>query len=83
MANRMEWTLEVEGMSCKHCAHAVDEAVREVPGVVESRTDHAQGRCVILADSSVEGAALVAAVESAGYKVVSHRSRQPIVESWT
>ena len=83
MAQRIEWTIHVGGMTCRHCVKSVDEALREVPGVVESTTTLENGRCVVLADSSVTGAALIAAVESAGYQVLSHSSRQPIVESWT
>ena len=83
MAQRIEWTIHVGGMSCKHCVMSVDEALHEVPGVVESRTTLDDGRSVVLADSSVTSAALIAAVEGAGYSVLSHSSRQPLVESWT
>ncbi|MBI5490401.1 MAG: cation transporter [Deltaproteobacteria bacterium] len=83
MVRRIEWTIHVGGMTCRHCAKSVDDAVREVPGVVESATRHDDGRCIVLADSSVTAAALIAAVESAGYQVVSHSSREPLVESWT
>ena len=83
MAQRIEWTLHVGGMTCRHCVSSVDEALSEVSGVVESKTTLDNGRCVILADSLVTAAALIAAVEGAGYQVLSHSSRQPLVESWT
>jgi copper chaperone CopZ len=75
MAQRTEWTLQVAGMSCMHCARAVDEALREVPGVVESTTRHAEGRAVVVAEPSVSSAALTAAVEHAGYRVDGATSR--------
>ena len=75
MAQRTEWTLPVTGMSCMHCARAVDEALREVPGVLESTTKHAEGRSVIIAEPTVASAALIAAVERAGYRVAGATSR--------
>jgi Cu+-exporting ATPase len=75
MAQRTEWTLEVTGMTCMHCARAVDEALREVPGVVESTTKHAEGRAVVVAEPTVASAALIAAVERAGYRVDGATSR--------
>jgi Cu+-exporting ATPase len=75
MAQRTEWTLQVTGMSCMHCARTVDEALREVPGVVESTTRHAEGRSVVVAEPSVSSAALMAAVERAGYRVAGATSR--------
>jgi Cu+-exporting ATPase len=75
MAQRTEWTLDVTGMSCMHCARAVDEALREVPGVVESTTQHAEGRSVVVAEPTVASPALIAAVERAGYRVVAATSR--------
>ncbi len=75
MAQRTEWTLQVTGMSCMHCARAIDEALRGVPGVVESTTKHAEGRSVVVAEPSVTSAALIAAVEGAGYRVAGATSR--------
>ena len=75
MTQRTEWTLQVTGMTCMHCARAVDEALRGVAGVVETVTRHAEGRSVVVAEASVTSAALIAAVESAGYGVAGATSR--------
>jgi copper chaperone CopZ len=75
MTERIEWTFEVDGMSCGHCARAVDESLRAVPGVVRSTTNHADGRAVVLAEPAVDAAALVAAIEGAGYRVLGRTSR--------
>jgi copper chaperone CopZ len=60
-----------------HCARAVDEALGEVLGVESSKTDHAARRSVVVAAASVDSAALVAAIESAGYEVLD-RSSKPL-----
>ncbi len=75
MAEKTEWTLHVVGMTCMHCARAVDEALRGVAGVVESTTRHAEGKAVVVAAPSVTAAQLTAAVEQAGYKVAGATSR--------
>jgi copper chaperone len=75
MDARIEWTFQVGGMTCMHCARAVDDALGEVPGVERCKTDHAAGRSVVVAAADVDVAVLVAAVESAGYKVLERRSK--------
>jgi copper chaperone len=76
MAARNEWTLQIGGMTCMHCARAVDQALGQVPGVERSRTDHASGRSVVVAAPSVDFAALVAAIEYAGYEVLDRSSKR-------
>ena len=59
-------TLHVEGMMCTHCKQRVEQALRAVPGVTDAAAD------VDKKTASVTGhadrAALIAAVENAGYK---------------
>jgi len=61
----MTTTLTVEGMSCGHCEQTVEEALREVEGVTDATADHEAEQVTV--DGDVEVAALVAAVEEAGY----------------
>jgi mercuric reductase len=75
MSHRKEWTLTVEGMTCDHCARTVDDAVRKVPGVVESMTDHLAGTTRIVAEAAVEGSTLAAAVGSKNFRVVGEKVR--------
>lgn len=59
-------TLDVEGMSCNHCVTAVDEALREVPGVTV--TDVRIGSVTVNYDPAVANVeALLDAVADAGY----------------
>ena len=74
MFEKKEWSLEISGMTCDHCARTIDETLRGVAGVVESATDFAEGRARVVAEG-VEGAALAGAIAAKGYKVVRHTSR--------
>lgn len=59
----------VAGMSCSHCERSIQEEVFRVPGVVDAAADHETGRLVVTGDADPE--AVRAAVEEAGYEVVS------------
>jgi copper chaperone CopZ len=66
---RERTVLKVEGMTCGHCANAVEGELAAVPGVVSAEVDLGAGTAMV-----VGGAArreLEAAVERAGYKVGS------------
>ena len=64
----MTSTYAVAGMTCEHCVWSVTEEVSEVPGVTAVEVDLAGGRMTVQGD--VEDAAVRAAVEEAGYRVV-------------
>ena len=59
--------LRIEGMGCDGCVAAVDEALRKLPGVSQVRVDLAAGTAEVEAERSIDRAALVAAVDGAGY----------------
>jgi copper chaperone len=63
-------TYIVSGMTCSHCVASVTEEVSEVAGVERVDVDVASGRVVVQADS-IDDAAVRAAVDEAGYEVVS------------
>lgn len=71
-----EWALQIEGMTCAHCATNVDQSLRRVPGVVESSTLYEDGVARVITSGPVTAATLAGAVTSTGYRVVgeSHRS---------
>lgn len=64
-----ETVYTVQGMTCAHCVASVTEEISEVAGVDEVRVDLASGRVVVVGDA--EDAAVRAAVDEAGYEVVS------------
>jgi copper chaperone len=61
--------LKVEGMSCQHCVKAVTQAVQEVDPNASVKVELADGR--VSAESASPRDALAAAIEDAGYTVVS------------
>lgn len=70
MAEQIQWDLEIEGMTCDHCARTIDEVVRRIRGVSDSTTSYADGRAQIIADSSVDATTLSGAIAGKGYKVI-------------
>ena len=63
----MELTLKIEGMMCPHCEARVKKALEAVPGVAEAIPSHDKNNAVVKLNGDVDTAALVAAVEAAGY----------------
>ena len=62
-------TFTVAGMTCGHCVNAVTEEVSQLAGVTAVDVDLASGGLTVTSEASVDGAAVRAAVEEAGYEV--------------
>lgn len=62
--------LTVRGMSCGHCEMRVKKALLQVSGVIDAQASHEQGQATVTVDAKqdVSVAALIAAVQSAGYE---------------
>ncbi len=65
---RSRTELAIEGMSCASCVAHVAGALREVPGVSEATVNLATERATVLHAGPVAAAALIGAVEHAGYR---------------
>lgn len=66
----MEVNLDIEGMSCMHCARTVKTALESVPGVLRADVNWERGKAVVEAEE-VEVDRLAEAVEETeAYKVV-------------
>jgi len=65
----MTTTLTVEGMTCEHCEQSVEEALESVDGVEVTSVDRDAERATVEGDA--DPAALVAAVEDAGYEATA------------
>lgn len=64
--------LHIEGMSCGHCLNAVDQALRDVPGVEIERVT--LGRAEVRYDErTTDPSRLEAAVADAGYRATLQR----------
>ena len=61
----------VQGMTCAHCVTAVTDEVAAIPGVSGVEVDLASGQVTVTAASDPDPAAIAAAVDEAGYTLVS------------
>jgi copper chaperone CopZ len=61
---------QVTGMTCGHCEMSVREEVGEIPGVTGIEVSHETGRLRVGSEAPVDEAAVLAAVEEAGYTAV-------------
>ncbi len=59
--------LQVVGMTCEHCVHAVRHELGALPGVEDVRVDLATGQVAVTATHPLDPEAARAAVEEAGY----------------
>lgn len=66
-----ELNLTIEGMTCGHCAMSVTKELSKLEGAAEVSVDAQGGKATLKVDESVADAAVEAAVEEAGYKLVS------------
>ncbi|KKC03977.1 heavy-metal-associated domain-containing protein [Mycobacterium nebraskense] len=60
----------VDGMSCGHCEAAVKDEVGRLPGVERVDVSADTGRLVITSSVPIDAAAVLGAVDEAGYEAV-------------
>ena len=63
-------TFTVTGMTCGNCENHVREEVSAISGVTSLTVSAAAGSLSVTADGPVDEAAVIAAVEEAGYTAV-------------
>jgi copper chaperone len=63
-------TYSVPGMTCDHCVHAVTSELTAVAGVTDVSVDLAT-KLVVVSGTNLEGNALRAAIEEAGFEPAS------------
>lgn len=68
VANTTEYA--VTGMTCGHCETAIREEVGRIAPVTRIDVSAATGRLVVTADAPIDDAAVLAAVDEAGYEAV-------------
>ncbi len=63
-------TYAVTGMSCGHCEVAIRSEVSQIAGVTDIEVRAADGHLAVTAEGPVDDAAVLAAVDEAGYEAV-------------
>ena len=71
MSRSTQQSYAVVGMSCEHCAAAIDAQLTQVPGVREVEVDLASGRVLISSSAALDEDAVREAVEAAGYALLA------------
>ena len=61
---------QVTGMTCGHCELSVREEVQSIPGVQSIEVSAATGKLVVTSSEPIDDAAVIAAVDEAGYQAV-------------
>ncbi|GAB2515845.1 Copper chaperone CopZ [Corynebacterium atrinae] len=68
MATTTEY--QVTGMSCGHCESAIRGEVANIPGVTGIEVSAATGRLAVTSEELIDDAAVIAAVDEAGFTAV-------------
>ena len=61
---------QVTGMTCGHCEMSVREELGRVAGIEQVEVSATTGKLVVTTSEPVDDAAVLAAVEDAGYRAV-------------
>ncbi|MBC6762485.1 MULTISPECIES: heavy-metal-associated domain-containing protein [Corynebacterium] len=69
MANQ---AFTVTGMTCGHCEASVREEVSELPGITDVQVDRSRNFLSVTSEADIDTAAVIAAVDEAGYKAVAN-----------
>lgn len=64
-------TFNVKGMTCGHCVSAVSGEIAKLASVRDVAVDLARGAVTVTSDAPLDEAAVRAAVDEAGYELVS------------
>ncbi len=70
MVTVMDTTYTVSGMTCGHCVSSVQSELGQVPGVSAVKVDLSSGAVTVSSDRPLDGTAVRAAVDEAGYALV-------------
>jgi copper chaperone len=66
-----ELRVQVDGMTCEHCKHTIEQVVSLIQGAQRVTADFASGRVEATFAGDPDQAAVRAAIEEEGYEVVS------------
>ena len=72
-------TVKIDGMMCGMCEAHINEAVRRAFPVKKVTSSHTKGETVILTEGGLDEAALRAAIDATGYRVL-HVKSEPYEE---
>lgn len=59
-------------MTCGHCEASVREEISELPGITDVQVDRSRNFLSVTSDADIDTAAVIAAVNDAGYKAIAN-----------
>lgn len=65
-------TVIIEGMSCEHCKHRVEQSINDIDGAA-ARVNLKKKQAVVSLEKDVSDEQIRTAIEKAGYKVAEMR----------
>ncbi|NMR20017.1 heavy-metal-associated domain-containing protein [Cellulomonas fimi] len=68
--DQIQLEYRVTGMTCGHCETSVREEVGQIAGVDQIDVSAQTGRLVVMSDQPIDDAAVLSAVDEAGYSAV-------------
>ncbi len=69
-SEKMEKTVKIEGMMCKHCEARVKKVLEELPFIQSATTSHEKGEAVLTLSGEFDEAAVRKVIEENGYKFI-------------
>ena len=66
----MTTTVSINGMSCNHCAMAVNQALKQMSDVTDVKVDLDNGKATIEHENPIDMSKVKDVIEKAGYEVV-------------
>lgn len=67
-----ETVYHVTGMTCGHCAAAVERELKKIPGVTEVDVNIETGAVKVASEALLERTDVAAAIEEAGYELIGN-----------
>lgn len=82
--NEAAYTFKVEGMTCSACANRIEKVVKKLEGVENSNVNFASEKLTVKVDEDlVKTSQIKAAVEKAGYKLITEEEKSTEKKKYT
>jgi Copper chaperone len=66
----MKKVIQINGMSCSHCTHSVEQALLSIDGITTAEADLKKKCAVVALSKEIPDEILINAIDDEGYEVV-------------
>ena len=67
--NKVKKILNIKGMSCQHCVRHVEEALKELDGVIDVYVNLDENTAIVEMQEAIADELIKSAIEEAGYEL--------------